>query len=645
MGRCDGQPLMLDDIEKDLPANSSKLLTESKWTFITQEIFGVSMVVKVESLDSFAHLCSQSDECLLLQLLAKFPSILVALYINNQDIRLAAMSCIEGLFKVWPCVTLSGRNNGTDFNLMLLSLLKGVGSEFMLVEEVELLLNELLNRRHQFHLGNDQLWLWNPIYGVVQDEAYVDCIEKGPDVPMRDATGNGASVPKPQAECDMFDNIINCKTTKDVGDTIQVICDGTEQVRENKIQLLIQQYEHFHSEEVSLRNSQYYKEFTLDRLYGILKTYKIEIEQDEKMEKRRKKGASIALVVEQEKEKEIKVEVVESAPNLRVCEGKGKGLVAEHKDQLSQDDMDDIDENLAFLSRRFSKLKSRRILEQPSQTETCECRKPDSGKKKFEDVDYKHKYFELLKKKERDFITQENDWVADGLEEVEETNYVNLALMAKSNETETSSSSNQVITTNLAHLSKAECNDAINDMSTELYHLRVTPKSLTEENNKIKENNVFLSERNNVLETRFVEFEKLKIECKIAKDELTESLKKEEILRKQLEREQEVIKAWNLSRDVHSQITKVQGMESFCDVAWIKNKEKLDSNLVEGLSTDVDSTDDENYPSNNQKDYSSKDNEPHPLSASKPVRKAKLAKLNEKYGSVSKNFVPGEEVK
>ena len=68
---------------------------------------------------------------------------------------------------------------------------------------------------------------------------------------------------------------------------------------------------------------------------------------------------------------------------------------------------------------------------------------------------------------------------------------------------------------------------------------------------------MFLSERNNVLETQFVEFEKLKIECKISKDELTESLKKEEILRKQLEREQEVIKAWKSSRDVHTQTTKV----------------------------------------------------------------------------------------
>jgi len=33
----DGQPLMLDEIEKDLPANSAKVLSESKWTFLTQE--------------------------------------------------------------------------------------------------------------------------------------------------------------------------------------------------------------------------------------------------------------------------------------------------------------------------------------------------------------------------------------------------------------------------------------------------------------------------------------------------------------------------------------------------------------------------------------------------------------------------------
>lgn len=35
--RCDGQPLDLDSIQKDLPDYSLSLLKESKWTFMTQE--------------------------------------------------------------------------------------------------------------------------------------------------------------------------------------------------------------------------------------------------------------------------------------------------------------------------------------------------------------------------------------------------------------------------------------------------------------------------------------------------------------------------------------------------------------------------------------------------------------------------------
>ncbi|GMN50179.1 hypothetical protein TIFTF001_019331 [Ficus carica] len=35
--KIDGQPLVLEEIEKDLPASSAKGLLESKWTFITQE--------------------------------------------------------------------------------------------------------------------------------------------------------------------------------------------------------------------------------------------------------------------------------------------------------------------------------------------------------------------------------------------------------------------------------------------------------------------------------------------------------------------------------------------------------------------------------------------------------------------------------
>lgn len=35
---ADGQPLCLDDIEKDIPVDSAQLLTISKWTFMTQEV-------------------------------------------------------------------------------------------------------------------------------------------------------------------------------------------------------------------------------------------------------------------------------------------------------------------------------------------------------------------------------------------------------------------------------------------------------------------------------------------------------------------------------------------------------------------------------------------------------------------------------
>ena len=139
-----------------------------------------------------------------------------------------------------------------------------------------------------------------------------------------------------------------------------------------------------------------------------------------------------------------------------------------------------------------------------------ECRNPTFDKKKFEQVDYKKKYFDLLKQKERAFLTQE-DWAADGVNEDDDMEYVNLALMANSDENETSSSSNQVNTTDLSQLSKHECNEAINDISNELYHLRVSLKSLAKENTRIKENNVFLSDRNAVLENQVIELEKIKL--------------------------------------------------------------------------------------------------------------------------------------
>ena len=125
------------------------------------------------------------------------------------------------------------------------------------------------------------------------------------------------------------------------------------------------------------------------------------------------------------------------APRRNVGEGKleaGKGKSkAETNDELmNQEDLDDIDEYLAVLSRRFSKLKFKRntsmskpILSYRKYSQhnrsfvdmskfkcfNCgiaghfsnECRKPKNEKKvnASDGTDYKNKYYDLLRSKKR----------------------------------------------------------------------------------------------------------------------------------------------------------------------------------------------------------------------------------------------------
>ena len=46
-------------------------------------------------------------------------------------------------------------------------------------------------------------------------------------------------------ELSMFRNIASYKTTKEMWENIEILCEGTEEVRENKRQILVSQYEAF----------------------------------------------------------------------------------------------------------------------------------------------------------------------------------------------------------------------------------------------------------------------------------------------------------------------------------------------------------------------------------------------------------------
>ena len=69
---------------------------------------------------------------------------------------------------------------------------------------------------------------------------------------------------------DMFENVINFTTSKEVWDTIQTLCEGSEQVRHNMMQLLIKKYEVFHFKHGESVNDTYSR---FQRLLNGLKLY------------------------------------------------------------------------------------------------------------------------------------------------------------------------------------------------------------------------------------------------------------------------------------------------------------------------------------------------------------------------------------
>ncbi|KAK7852331.1 uncharacterized protein CFP56_039361 [Quercus suber] len=72
---------------------------------------GGPVAVKLESLRCFSFLCSHLQDNLSIQF---FPSVLVPLASDNQDIKIAAMNCIEGLQAQWARVDFSSKKNGSS---------------------------------------------------------------------------------------------------------------------------------------------------------------------------------------------------------------------------------------------------------------------------------------------------------------------------------------------------------------------------------------------------------------------------------------------------------------------------------------------------------------------------------------------------
>ncbi|CAN8269591.1 unnamed protein product [Cochlearia groenlandica] len=73
----------------------------------------VPLTVQIESLKCFLYLCANGNSEWLIQIFSSFPVLLVPMSSDNQDVRVAAMNCIEALFNV-RCRVDSSKKNGNS---------------------------------------------------------------------------------------------------------------------------------------------------------------------------------------------------------------------------------------------------------------------------------------------------------------------------------------------------------------------------------------------------------------------------------------------------------------------------------------------------------------------------------------------------
>ena len=207
----------------------------------------------------------------------------------------------------------------------------------------------------------------------------------------------------------MYNHVVNCKDAKHIWETIETINEGTEEVRENRLEILTSEYEHFKSttgegisevferynklinklnlqgkfytqKEINrkflltlpthlehritaIRESRDMNEVSLERLYGVLKTYELEqIQQKEIYGKGRVVSATTALVAEVPQRVEEKI--IQSSGLNRETITAEYGITSPNQsdgDFYSLEELEQLeDESMALIVKRFGKFRFRR---------------------------------------------------------------------------------------------------------------------------------------------------------------------------------------------------------------------------------------------------------------------------------------------
>ena len=199
----------------------------------------------------------------------------------------------------------------------------------------------------------------------------------------------------------MYNNIVNRTSGKHIWETIEILCEGTIEVKDNQRQILVSQYEGFMANpnenitevferfnklinDLQLHNK-YYKtkevnlkflltlpdhleskisairegrdsnKITLQTLYGIIKTYELEFYQKKNMQTNRGKltNVSSALIANELKVKSDDVVEEEVEPH-KVVAKEGN----EEEEFYTLEELDDMENQcMAYIARKFSNIR------------------------------------------------------------------------------------------------------------------------------------------------------------------------------------------------------------------------------------------------------------------------------------------------
>ncbi|KAL8119364.1 hypothetical protein AgCh_016764 [Apium graveolens] len=398
----------------------------------------------------------------------------------------------------------------------------------------------------------------------------------------------------------MYNNIVNCDTDKKIWEKIEILCEGTEEIRSNQRRILISQYEGFMAKPKESitevfesfnkminylhRHEKYYKgeevnlEFlitlpdhlehkisaigegrdlsrvTLEVLYGILKTYELEMIQRQSL--RSGQGhvvdGSSALIVNEGQifndEPRSHISVASTSEQRTIDSQEQVILELEKDEYYTLKELDELNQSMAYLARKFSNIrvkKPRSNIRYFSCDElghfATEYRKPKKVKKDKAYLELEAKYEALLKKQ------QSKAYIAEG---------------------ESSSSKSQVQTLTSTDLNVNQYKEIVEKMSTTMFHIQTSMVVANEEVRRLTKLNEKLESEKQEAELLTVELEALKQENGYLKNKLNCANEIEVVLREKLEKSEVKLKSFKNGSEL---------------VGQYHEKNKLCANIAIGL--------------------------------------------------------------